>query len=156
MIDIAIPGFGRLVLTELVCDYNGTLARDGCLLAPARELLPRVADRLRVHVVTADTHGSARAELEGLPCELTVLDSDAQAKAKAAVVERLGAGRVVAVGNGRNDAGMLGVAALGIGVIGDEGIAAEAVAASRIVCRSIADALELLIRPRRLVATLRD
>jgi soluble P-type ATPase len=155
VIDIAIPGFGRLVLTELVCDYNGTLARDGCLLAPARELLPRVADLLRIHVVTADTHGSAQAELGRLPCELTVLGPDAQAEAKAAVVAGLGAGRVAAVGNGRNDAGMLKVAALGIGVVGDEGIAAEAIAASSIVCGSIADALELLIRPRRLVATLR-
>jgi len=156
VIDIAIPGFGRLVLTELVCDYNGTLARDGLLLAPARELLPRVADVLRIHVVTADTHGTAQAELDGLPCELTVLGPDAQAKAKAALVEGLGAGRVAAVGNGRNDAGMLKVAALGIGVVGDEGIAVEAIASSRIVCRSIADALELLTRPRRLVATLRD
>jgi hypothetical protein len=32
MIDVAIPGFGRLALEHLVCDYNGTLARDGVLL----------------------------------------------------------------------------------------------------------------------------
>ena len=29
MIDVAIPGYGRLALEHLVCDYNGTLARDG-------------------------------------------------------------------------------------------------------------------------------
>ncbi|MGE5089461.1 MAG: HAD family hydrolase [Candidatus Levyibacteriota bacterium] len=156
MIDLAIPGFGRLALTDLVCDFNGTLARDGRLLAPSRELLPRVAASLQIHVVTADTCASAQAELQGLPCALTVLGPEGQARAKAALVERIGAGGVVAVGNGRNDAGMLGVAALGIGVIGDEGIAAEAMLASRIVCRSIADALALLLNPRRLVATLRD
>ena len=29
MIDLEIPGFGRLELVDLVCDYNGTLAQDG-------------------------------------------------------------------------------------------------------------------------------
>jgi soluble P-type ATPase len=156
MIDIAIPGFGRLRLTELVCDFNGTLARDGRIVGDAREILQRVAAVLNIRVVTGDTFGSARAELGECPCEVTVLASERQAEAKGALIERLGADRTVAIGNGRNDRLMLASAALGIGVIGDEGIAREAMHASDVVCRHVVDALSLLLNPRRLVATLRD
>ena len=156
MIDVAIPGFGRLALTELVCDFNGTLARDGRLLDQVRALLPEVAKVVNVRVVTGDTFGSARAEMTGCPCEVTLLDAHDQARAKGRFVERLGASNVVAIGNGRNDRLMLKLAALAIGVVGDEGIAFEAAAASDVVTRRIGDALELLLQPKRLVATLRD
>ena len=155
MIDVAIPGYGRLVLSELVCDFNGTLARDGRLVEGARTFLPDVARVLNVRVVTGDTFGSARAELRDCPCEVEVLDAEHQAEAKSALVARLGADRVVAIGNGRNDRLMLGAAALGIAVIGDEGVAGDACRAARIVTRHIEDALRLLLDRRRLIATLR-
>src|SRR5437867_13026097 len=84
MIDVAIPGFGHLVLTELVCDFNGTLARDGRLIDCARDLLPRLAKLVNVRVVTGDTFGSARNELRDCACEVTVLEAERQAQAKAA------------------------------------------------------------------------
>ena len=62
---------------------------------------------------------------------------------------------VVAIGNGANDVSMLRAAALGIVVVGPEGLATEAIAAATIVTLSIADALDLLLNPKRLVATLR-
>jgi hypothetical protein len=49
MIDVVVPGFARLALTELVCDFNDTLARDGRLLDRARSLLPEVARAVNVH-----------------------------------------------------------------------------------------------------------
>lgn len=155
MIDIAIPGYGELHLTELVCDYNGTLARDGMLLDHVRSRLPRLAKKLRIHVVTGDTFGTAHAELSGLPCAITVMPPDGQAEAKVELITNLGAHHVVAIGNGRNDRLMLAAAALGIGVIGDEGIATEALQASDVVARHIVDAFELLLETRRLIATLR-
>ena len=156
MIDVTIPGFGRLALSELVCDFNGTLGRDGRLLDDARRLLPAVAKIVNVRVVTGDTFGTASDALRDCPCELVLLAPHAQAEAKAALVERIGAERVVAIGNGRNDRLMLKAAALAIGVLGDEGIARDALDACDVVTRHIADALELLLAPRRLVATLRD
>ena len=39
MLEIDIPGWGRLELASLVMDYNGTLARDGVLLEGVRERL---------------------------------------------------------------------------------------------------------------------
>jgi soluble P-type ATPase len=155
MIDVAIPGFGRLALTELVCDFNGTLAHDGRLLDRARTLLPAVAQVVNIRVVTGNTFGSATEELRGCPCEVLLLGAQSQARAKKSLVERIGPERVIAIGNGRNDRLMLKTAALGIAVIGDEGLAGEAAQACDIVTRHIGDALELLLDPRRLTATLR-
>jgi len=155
MIDIAVPGFGRLVLQHLVCDYNGTLARDGELLDGVGARLTAIASKLAVHVLTGDTFGTAARALRGLPCAVTVLPAEGQVEAKAAFVTRLGAADVVAIGNGRNDRLMLAAAALGIVVIGDEGSAADTLQASDIVVRDVVDAFALLDNPRRLIATLR-
>ena len=155
MIDVAIPGFGRLALEHLVCDYNGTLARDGVLLDGVAAGLTALAAKLSVHIVTGDTFGTAQRSMQGLPCAVTLLPPEGQVQAKQAFVTRLGAAGVVAVGNGRNDRLMLDAAALGTAVIGDEGLAADAMQACDIVVRDIADAFALLENPRRLIATLR-
>jgi soluble P-type ATPase len=155
MLDLTIPGFGRLEITDAVCDYNGTLAADGLLLDGVHERIHRLSFDLRVHVVTADTFGSAAAQLQGLPCALVILDAGNQAEAKRDFVRGLGAARVVAIGNGRNDRMMLAAAALGIAVCGAEGAAAETLQASDIVVGRIVDALDLLLKPKRLMATLR-
>jgi soluble P-type ATPase len=81
--------------------------------------------------------------------------AEGQAEAKLAFIERLGPGECVAIGNGRNGRAMLAAAALGIAVVGREGAAVEALHACDIAVRDAADALELLLEPRRLLATLR-
>jgi soluble P-type ATPase len=156
MIAVSIPGFAELALTDLVCDYNGTLARDGRLLPGVGEALRELAASLRIHVITADTFGGVAAELAGLPVALTVIGPGGQAAAKRAFVERLGAAGVAAMGNGRNDGGMLAAAALGIAVLGGEGAAMATLAQARVVALGALDALDLLRRPQRLIATLRD
>jgi soluble P-type ATPase len=156
MIDVRIPGFGDLRLEHLVVDYTGTLARDGELITGVAASLRSLVAELTVHVVTADTFGGVRAALEGIPCQTIVLPVAAQDAAKRDRVRELGAERVVAIGNGRNDALMLAEAALGIAVLQEEGAAASALAAADVVCPDIASALELLRRPLRLTATLRS
>jgi soluble P-type ATPase len=74
---------------------------------------------------------------------------------KAEYVAALSPERVVAVGNGANDAPMLKHAALGIAVLGPEGLSRDAADAAGVLCPSIAAALDLLLNPRRLEATLR-
>lgn len=155
MLAIAIPGFRDLGLEHLVLDYNGTLAVDGSLLPGVGEALLALADQLAVHVLTADTFGRAGNALAKLPVKLTIIPVAAQAEAKLAYVQQLGVARVCAVGNGRNDRQMLAAAALGIALIQAEGGAAEALAAAAVVARDILDALDLLRRPLRLIATLR-
>lgn len=155
MIEVEIPGWKSLRLEHLVLDFNGTLAREGVLLQGVREGLTALSSKVVVHVVTADTFGRAGAELEGVPCTLTVLPPGDQARAKLQYTENLGAGGVAAVGNGRNDRLMLERAALGIALIEAEGASSEAVRAADAVCRDVRDALDLLQNPLRLVATLR-
>ena len=155
MIDLAIPGFGRLHLENLVCDYNGTLARDGVLLDGVGAGITALASKLNVHVVTGDTFGTAERALSGLPCAVTLLPAERQVEAKEAFVMRLGAASVAAIGNGRNDRLMVAAAALGIAVIGDEGSGADTLQACDVVVRDVVDAFALLENPQRLKATLR-
>ena len=155
MIEVDIPGWGPLKLEHLVLDYNGTLAVDGILYEGVAERLTRLARELEVHVLTADTFGKVREGMSGVPCEVTILSPGAQDQGKLDFVRRLGPGRTCAMGNGRNDRLMLEAVALGIAVILEEGAAAVSLAAADIVCRSIADALDLLRNPLRLTATLR-
>ena len=155
MIEVAVPEHAKLNLENLVLDYNGTLACDGALLAGVRERLEQLSDRIAIHVVTADTFGTTRIELEGLPCHLTVLSPGGQAEAKAAHVRGLGADRTACIGNGRNDRLMLATAALGIAVLQEEGAAKDSLMAAHVICRDIREALDLLLVPLRLTATLR-
>lgn len=156
MLSISIPGFAELRLQDLVSDFNGTLAEDGRLLPGVAEALAALAADLRVHVITADTRGGCARELQGLPVSLTVIAPGGQAAAKRSFVERLGAGGVVALGNGRNDREMLAAAAVGFAVVQAEGAAPETVASADVLVPTAALALELLRRPQRLIATLRD
>jgi P-type E1-E2 ATPase len=80
----------------------------------------------------------------------------ATAEAKRRVIASLGGHRCAAIGNGANDVPMLSEAALGIAVIGVEGAAAATLAAADLVTRSITQALDLLLEPRALAASLRS
>ncbi|MFZ0611794.1 MAG: ATPase P [Desulfobacterales bacterium] len=156
MIEVTIPGYGTLRLDYLVLDHNGTLAVDGLLVPGVRESLEKLAEKLEIFVVTADTFGRARAQLEGIPCQLTILPPGDQDRGKLAFVDQLGRERTVCIGNGRNDALMLEAAALGIAVILAEGAAVATLNAADVVCVGIIPALELLMNPLRLTATLRS
>ena len=156
MVEIDIPGFGELRLEHLVFDYNGTLAVDGRLLPGVQEQLNELAERLNIHVVTADTFGRVTSGLEDVHCAITILSTDNQAEEKRDVVRKLGSFQVAAIGNGRNDRFMLQESVLGIALIQTEGASAQTLRAADIVCTSIGDALSLLRKPLRLVATLRS
>jgi soluble P-type ATPase len=155
MTEIPIPGGKTLVLEHLVADYNGTLAADGRLIPGVADLLRRISRSFQVHVLTADTFGRVRAEMAGLPCCVTVLSKEKQDTGKRRYVRGLGPRAVVCIGNGRNDRLMLREAALGIAVVLGEGAARDAVLAADVVCTDVIRALELLLNPLRLAATLR-
>jgi len=156
MIEVDIPDFGHLVLEHLVLDYNGTLACDGEPIDGITRRLKKLSQNMKIHVVTADTFGKARERLMGLPVELKILDPGRQAESKARYVESLEPERTVAMGNGRNDRIMLERARLGIAVTEGEGCSVEALTAADVCTRTIPDALDLLLNPKRLIATLRS
>jgi soluble P-type ATPase len=156
MLEIDIPGYRALRLRYLVLDFNGTLACDGALLDGVRERLMILVGILHIHIVTADTFGKAREQLVGVPCHLSILPGEDQARHKLEYVQGLGPEMTVCVGNGRNDRLMLQEAGLGIAVVQTEGAAVPTVLAADVLAPDILAALDLLTHPRRLVATLRS
>jgi soluble P-type ATPase len=156
MIHIEIPGFGILNLKHLVLDYNGTLAVDGYPMDEVEALLTELTDRLYIHILTADTFGSAGVVLKNFPGYLEILSSKDQHIQKGTYVKKLGSRHVVSIGNGRNDRDMLKLSALGIAVVEQEGSAIDALINADIVASSIIDALKLLLFPKRLIASLRS
>ena len=116
------------------------------------ERLARLRDVLDVRLVSGDTFGTLDeiAAVLGLPSVRT-----RDGRAKLALVEELEPARCAVVGNGTNDVLALEAAALGVAIVGPEGASGAAVRAADVVCRSVLEALDLLLEPRALVATLR-
>ena len=155
MIQIEVPGWRTLELRHLVLDLNGTVSLDGEPIAGMGALVTALSAHVAVHLATADTHGQAQRTSQQLDCHLIRIEPRYEASQKRALVEQLGAAHVAAVGSGANDARMLAAAALGIAVLGHEGLAVETLQAADVVVSCIEDALDLLLHPQRLLATLR-
>jgi soluble P-type ATPase len=152
MIRIDIPQWGSIELQHAVFDVNGTLAVDGAPIPGVVERLKALAESLSLHALTAGTHGNL-VELErvlGLP--LQIIGSGEE---KTRYVEQLGPESVIAFGNGRNDMGMLRVAAIGVAILAGEGVAIGALQAADVLAPGPVEAIDLVLHPKRLVATLR-
>lgn len=156
MITVDIPGRGMLQLKHLALDYNGTIACDGRLMEGVAERLEALSGRVEIHVLTADTFGSAARELADAPCRLSVIPEGGQADAKREYIRQLGPDSCACVGNGVNDRLMLEEAALGIALLQAEGASPKTLLAADVVAPGIQEALDLLIHTLRLAATLRD
>ncbi|MBN2196760.1 MAG: ATPase P [Polyangiaceae bacterium] len=141
-----------LRIEHVVFDFNGTLAVEGKLVRGVAERLRKLATLTRVVVMTADTFGTARAALASLPVTVHVVRGGAD---KRRYVESVGRGTVAVVGNGINDVAMFKAAALGIAVCQAEGTAGELLRVASILVHDVNDACDLLLKPQRLVATLR-
>ncbi len=155
MVELTIPGYGNLQLKYAVFDVNGTLAVDGNLIDGVTEKIAALREVLEVRLLTADTHGKQAEIDQALGVKADRVQAGRERKQKADYARSLGAGHVVAIGNGSNDVEMLKAAALGIAVIGREGCAREALVAADVVVTDIHTALDLLLKPQRLTATLR-
>ncbi len=155
MVTASIPGWGDLELQYLLVDFNGTIAYDGQIKKGIRELLDEVSKHLKIFVVSADTYESIDREAPG---SFTVVKAGKMSSGidKAELVRQLGPEHVAAIGNGANDAMMLREAALGIAVVGEEGSAASVLKEADIIVTDIASALGLMLKPERLVASLRE
>jgi len=155
MIEIEIPGSDTLKIEHFVTDFSGTLSEDGILLPGVKEKLQALSKELSVHVLTSDTFGRAKEELKGLSCTIQVLEGEGHTAQKEKYILGLGAEKVAAAGNGNNDVFMLRAAGLSIAVCLKEGCSVKALEVSRILVHSPIDAIDLLLFPKRLTATLR-
>lgn len=156
MIEVEISGMPKLSLKHLILDYNGTIAVNGILIEGVVERLDALSTLVDVHVLTADTYGSVHEQCRDLNLTVDVIGKCAQDREKLRFIESLKSEYCVAVGNGRNDVLMLEHAALGIAVIQDEGISTKTLIASDVMFKTINDALDALLHPNGLIATLRN
>lgn len=155
MIRVDIPGGKILTLQYAAIDFNGTIATDGKIIKECKPLLKSLAKKLDIYILTLDTNGTVKKECKDLPVKVKILDKTNGSKSKANFVKELGANNVVSIGNGVNDGMMFAKSALSMVVMGDEGCSTKSLQNSDIVTKNIEDALNLLLKSNRLIATLR-
>ncbi len=156
MISVSIPGWGELDIEYLVIDYNGTCATDGKLKDGVKELLEKVSRYVKIVIITADSYENVDSEVSIIGFTVHKVKKEGSGLEKARIIKELGPEKVVAIGNGANDVMMLKEASLGIGVIGEEGCSKDILKEADLVARDVTDALNIVLHPERLVATLRD
>jgi P-type E1-E2 ATPase len=156
MISVSIPGWGDIEIEYLLVDYNGTIALDGKVKAGVKELLEKISRYIRVFIVTADTYDSVDNDVDIMGFNVLKVKKENSAEEKAKIVKELGPEKVLAIGNGANDALMLKEAALGIGVIGEEGCSNILVKEADIIVKDISEALNIVLHPERIIATLQS
>ncbi len=156
MIELEIPGKGKINLKYLVSDFTGTLSVDGILISEVKDLLNNLSKYLKIYILTADTFGKAKEALKDVNAEVIVLQPGNEAEQKEKFVEKLGSEFVITFGNGRNDRKMLKKSKIGVAIMLEEGCAVESLLNANIVVKSPIDALNLLLNPKRLIAVLRS
>ena len=155
MIEINIPGRGTYTIENLILDLNGTIALDGRIIRGVGEKLTKLSRKLDVIVVTADTNKNAEKLVKDLNVSLYKIKEANENHQKLELLLGKGKDNTMSIGNGCNDVSMLKESAIGICVLGKEGASREAMMASDLEVPAINDALDLLLKPHRLRATLR-
>jgi soluble P-type ATPase len=156
MITINIPGWGNMDIENIVLDLNGTIATDGRIPFEVKEKIKPLTEKVKIYVLTADTQGTASEEIQDMKVELIKIAEEDSKRGKFDLLKTLTPESTVVIGNGNNDELILREAALGIAVLGDEGMSALAVKNADIIVKNISDALDLFLKPKRLIATLRE
>src|SRR4030042_2762439 len=156
MITIDIPGWGNIDIENVVLDLNGTIARDGKIPAEVKEKISALSKDVKIYILTADTQRTAREEIRDMKVELVKIAEEDSKKGKFEFIKAVDLEKTVAIGNGNNDQLVLKEATLGIAVLGDEGMSVPAMKNAAIIVKNISDALDLFLKPKRLIATLRE
>lgn len=157
-ITVDIPGFGQRRIRVAVSDYTGTFSFAGAIEPDVKRRLSELVSLVDLHIVTADSFGTAERELAGIvvPYKLRTARHDVE---KAGYVSHLDLSQVAAFGNGNNDRLMLKAVKEGGGVAiavdNGEGCALDAMLNAHVFVTGAANALDLLLEPVRMKATLR-
>ena len=158
-IEVDLPCGVFYNLQNILLDLNGTMTVDGEWIDGVRERLQEIVKILNVYILTADTNQTlaelAEPLVEKYPIRALRLEPGRGDIQKLEFLREIGRENTVAIGNGCNDVLMLKDAALGICVLGGEGASVNAMMASKLVVLNICDALDLFLKPSRLIATLR-
>jgi soluble P-type ATPase len=156
VIKIEIPGWGNMDVEQIVLDMNGTLASDGRVSVDSKKKINSLAEKVKIYVLTADTQGTAAEEVKDMKVELHKIPGEDSVKQKLEFLKTLTPETTVVIGNGSNDQLILKEAGLAIAVLGEEGFSVSALKQADVVVRNISDGLDLFLKPKRLIATLRE
>jgi soluble P-type ATPase len=149
-----IPGTETMDIQSVVFDLNGTTAIDGKAidgLAGRMEALRALS--LNLFLFTGDTHGTGADIARELGLELRITRTAAE---KAAEARAIGADTCAAIGNGKIDLELFRTVRLRIVTVQAEGTYGPLLQESDIVVTSIHDAIDLFLREKRMIATLRS
>jgi len=161
-IEIAIPFFAEpLRITRIVSDYTGTLSFHGKLIPGVQDRLGRLQEFVAIDVLTADSSGTAKVQLAGIPfIALEIFkDSERHDLLKQSHAQKSSPAQIAAFGNGNNDVLLLktvkAAGGLAVAVDNGEGCSVEAMQSANIFIVGIVNALDLLIERTWCKATLR-
>lgn len=159
-LEIRIPNFKDFIVRRIVTDYTGTLSLGGKLTPGVEDRLRRLEENLDVIVISADSFGTAAAQLASVPLSPRILPPGSRNdEAKETCVLQNNPSEIVALGNGNNDALMLkavkNAGGLAVAVDNGEGCSVEAMLNAHIFITNVVNALDLLLEPTRCKATLR-
>jgi soluble P-type ATPase len=156
LIEINIPGWGNVGVENIVLDLNGTLATDGKIPLEVKAKIASLIEKINIYILTADTQGTAAEEVRDIRVELIRISEEKSKEAKFESLKKLHRKNTVVIGNGSNDQLILKEAALGIVVLGNEGMSISAMKNADVVVKDVSTALDLFLKPKRLIATLRE
>jgi soluble P-type ATPase len=151
---IDIPGWGNVDIENIVIDLDGTIATDGRISLEVKEKIGALSNLAKIYILTANSQGPADEEILGMKAELIKVPNEDSKRGKLDFLKTLNLEMTVAIGNGSNDQLILKEAALGIAVLGDEGVSVSAMKSADIVVKNIQNALDLFLKPKRLITTL--
>lgn len=155
MLNFSIPGQDDVIIENLLIDFNGTLAIDGILHEDIEDRLIELSKIVNIVIVSADTNGTVSSQLEDLPVEVKTFEGTNVTEQKKQILRDYNPIRTAAIGNGFNDHKMMREARLAIAVIGEEGMYSNLFSFSDIFVHDIHDALDLFLKPNRIIATMR-
>lgn len=157
MILLDIPGYNNISIKTVVFDYNGTIAEDGIVIDEIKDKIRELVNMgIEVFVLTADTYGTVVEQCKELPVKIDYFDKENASENKREIVKRFGYDSTVTIGNGRNDIEMFQQSVISIAVVGREGCFSKALLEADIVVTNVIDAVNLLIKPNRMKATMRN
>ena len=102
-VTLKIAGFGDRHIKTLLADYDGTLSCQGEVTEQIKERLARLAERIDIHILTADRKAKSNGCFGRLPVTIKILSGDDQDVQKRECLRGLVPANVAVFGNGNND-----------------------------------------------------
>ncbi|WP_287582993.1 HAD hydrolase family protein [Candidatus Borrarchaeum sp.] len=156
MIVIEIPGMEKIMIQQIICDLNGTLAMTGQISNEVKAKLKMLKNKVRVIIASSDSRGNLKEIGEELGVDTYHLKLEQpEDEEKKELILQLGVENTAAIGNGVNDNKMLEEAKISIAVIGREGAAFKTINVADILVTDPAYALDLFLDTNKLRSTLR-